>query len=94
MRHRSRIHEALLVAVDHYLGAFHDALIEHAVGSVDVRSGVSSGESDRVARSRPCPADPVVLLRGLTGRGHADGVASLAWTGDADQVRQYLNAYG
>ena len=85
---------ALLVALDHYLGAFHDALVRQDAGSVAVTAG---GERWRVGRGPQVAgvnAPPAALLRSLGGRDLAPRWGALQWEGDADGVLQLMDVYG
>jgi len=85
--------DALVAALDHYLGAFHDALVQHAAGSVPVRSAGEEWLTGSGPVVATISADPVVLLRSLGGRRTTDERGALAWTGDADRVRPLVNVY-
>jgi hypothetical protein len=84
---------ALAVALDFYLDVFSQAVTAAGAGAVVVRVGSetwTAGEGEVVAT---LTADRLPLLRAFGGRLGAEEIRALAWTGDADAVLSFVDAY-
>ncbi len=84
---------ALAVALDFYVDFFSQALVGNAAGAVTVAVGDeawTAGSGEVVAT---VTAERLPLLRALGGRVPEAEVRRFRWTGEADRVLPYVNAY-
>ena len=84
---------ALAVALDHYLGAFHEALVAAGAGTVVVEVGDERWELGDGPEVAGVAGSRLALLRCLAGRRRPD-VPELTWTGDAGRIHPHVNVYG
>jgi uncharacterized protein (TIGR03083 family) len=85
---------ALVVALDFYLDAFHDTLVEEALGTVDISA---NGEPWHVG-SGPVTATLTCgrfeLFRALGGRRSLGQIRAMTWSGDAEAIVPHVSRYG
>jgi len=84
---------ALAVALDFYVDVFSQALVADGAGAVVVQVGNESWTAGAGEVVASVSADRLPLFRAFGGRTSDAEVRQLRWSGDADRVLPFLNAY-